>query len=272
MCQFRTFREESKRFHVIRVAHLTTNAPTCLHDVTSARHAYEGYLDLSEPIKDHIGLQFDVQSVCYLNPADVGRLGGVSLPVFIGRSFQCYMVPLTVSLCMTLDESIDEALRKELAFTDPQSAFRVEPLSWFGYGQFRRCVDAARCRSAFRYAMVFFQKRKLANLSDFESVFEGLQPVLRIPGDTLAVSALGLFRGNVDGFILYQNVRDDDFYDGLASWLCQSTADDPFWSNTSPVVVYYGGHTRVLRGATFDLLKAHKLADAPQAAEASGAR
>ena len=82
--EYNTFSQEAKRFQAIRICHLIFyNGGKCRTDITRIHTKYTGIITREwSSLSRFCGLKFDITTICYLNPADIGRLGGVSSPFY----------------------------------------------------------------------------------------------------------------------------------------------------------------------------------------------
>ena len=138
---------------------------------------------------------------------------------------------------------MDDKVREHLVLQDSGNKWKVEPLSWYGYGQFRRFIEPndMACQNI---ALVFFQKNQFEDLTDINSVFKGLNQFIDCGKCKWIVSIVGLLKGNIDGFVLliHEGTAADlsGYAENYRTWLSQVRHKDAFWGKTSPVVVYYG--------------------------------
>lgn len=244
---YASFNEEAKRFHVIRICHLISHHRRESADtIRDHQDIYRTNLENTKwkNLQRFCGLRFEIRKTCYLNPVDIGRLGGEFLPLFIGDCFESYMIPLSGFLCMTSNESVDEKVREYLVFSGKWNRWKIEPLSWYGYKEFRRLIDPDEMKAQ-NVALVFFQKKESTNLTKIDEVFLNLKPLINCGGKKWIVAIIGLLKGNIDGFVLLLHKgREEDLLknaESLSTWLSQERQRrEGFWEKTSPVVVYYG--------------------------------
>lgn len=246
---FNSFNEESRRFQVLRICHLISRGKESPDDINSHRGIYES--DFNRKWKDlqhFCGLKFKIHGTCYLNPSDIGRLGGEVIPFFMGKTYKSFMIPVYAFIFLSRDENEDEKVREYLAYENKEDGnvlWKVEPLSWYGYGRFRSLMEPNALQGS-NIALVFFQKKSFNDLTDISEVFSNMRNSISTLRSKWEVAIIGLLKGNIDGFALLSNKGTNDTQklidaaESLSSWLSQDRQEDPFWHDTSPVVMYYG--------------------------------